>query len=385
MQTGSKELIRDINSNLVLETIIDSGPISRANISKKLGLTKATISAIVQNLIAKKLVIEIGSDDTSYGRKPILLTFHKKAGYAISIDFGEKICSAILTDLKGEVQQLKQIRTPKESYKIIEELILLINSMLIQISNTPYGLIGICIGIHGVTQNNTILFTPYYDITQIDFTKQLNDYYHVPIYLENEANLSVIAEHSFIFDYPNIANVSIHTGVGLGLILNHKLYKGYSGYAGEFGHTIIEINGRPCPCGNFGCLEQYISEQALLTEFASKKNIDMVSFHSFLKYYQQKDKDALETMHTFLVYMTAAINNILNTYNPEIIIINSSFTNQIPDLTKQLEHSLKSKMNHYIKIIPSQLENSSILLGGICTVIQKFLGINYLPLKYFDS
>lgn len=385
MQTGSKKLIRDINSNLVLETIINSDPISRANISKKLGLTKATISAIVQNLIAKKLVIEIGSDNTSYGRKPILLMFHKKAGYAISIDFGEKICSAILTDLKGETQQLKQIRTPKELHKIIEELILLINSMLIQIPNTPYGLIGICIGIHGVTQDNKILFAPYYDIASIDFVKQLNDYYHVPVYLENEANLSVIAEHSFMFDSANIATINIHTGVSLGCILNHKLYTGYSGHAGEFGHTIIDINGRPCPCGNLGCLEQYISEQAILTEFASKKNIDIISFHSFMEYYYKKDKDALESINTFLIYMTVAINNILNSYNPEIIIINSSFTNQIPDLTNQLKHSLKSKTNHYINIVPSQLENSSTLLGGICIVIQKFLDMDYLSFKRFDS
>ena len=79
MITGSKELIRDINTRLVLETIINNGSISRAAIAKHLGLTKATISAIVQELIVKRLVIEIGSDDTSHGRKPILLSLNKKA------------------------------------------------------------------------------------------------------------------------------------------------------------------------------------------------------------------------------------------------------------------------------------------------------------------
>ena len=95
MVTGSKELIRDINTKLVLETIINNTAISRAAIAKYLGLTKATISAIVQELINKKLVIEIGSDDTSLGRKPILLSINKKAGYVLCIDIGVDTISAL--------------------------------------------------------------------------------------------------------------------------------------------------------------------------------------------------------------------------------------------------------------------------------------------------
>ena len=81
MKIGSNELIRDINSKLILDTIIKNQPISRASISKELGLTKATVSTIVQELINQHLIIEIGCDDTSLGRKPILLSFHKKQQY----------------------------------------------------------------------------------------------------------------------------------------------------------------------------------------------------------------------------------------------------------------------------------------------------------------
>ena len=72
MVTGSRELIREMNRRLVLETVINDGPLSRAAISKKLGLTKATISAIVQDLLEEQYIEEIGSDQTQYGRKPIL-------------------------------------------------------------------------------------------------------------------------------------------------------------------------------------------------------------------------------------------------------------------------------------------------------------------------
>ena len=81
MVTGSRELIREMNRRLVLETVINDGPLSRAAISKKLGLTKATISAIVQDLLEEQYIEEIGSDQTQYGRKPILLQFCRQNGY----------------------------------------------------------------------------------------------------------------------------------------------------------------------------------------------------------------------------------------------------------------------------------------------------------------
>lgn len=388
MQIGSKELIRDINSTLVLETILHSQSISRANIAKKLGLTKATISAIVTDLIAKHLVVEIGSDDTSYGRKPILLKFNQKAGYIISIDLGKKNCCAILTDLTGEEKLLKQIllppptpNSPSKGEHLLEDLFSLIDSMLIKTTETPYGLVGICVGIHGITKENQIIFSPYYDIASINLATPLEQHYHVPIFLENEANLSVLGEYSFMFHYPNIANISIHNGVGLGLILDHKLYKGYSGQAGEFGHTIIEIDGRPCPCGNFGCLEQYASERIVLRNFGQLKGLDSPSFSIFLDYYNKQDSDARYIVEQFTKYMKIAVNNIINIYNPNIIIINSSFTNYIPSITESIKGGLRSKINTFTEIVPSYLQDSSILLGGVCVVMKHFLGINYINLQ----
>lgn len=381
MVTGSKELIRDINTHLVLETIIHNTSISRAAIAKHLGLTKATISAIVQDLINRKLVIEIGSDDTNLGRKPILLSLNKKAGYVICIDIGVTTISALACDLLGEDYTLKQIKTPKNVTHLIEVLVQLIESMNDR-GNTPYGLVGITLGIHGVTNNNQVSFTPYYKLSGMNLAQTLEQHFNTPVYLENEANLSVIGEKTFIYDYPNIANISVHSGIGLGIIINQQLYTGYSGRAGEFGHTIIEIDGRQCPCGNQGCLEQYVSERVLLGELAISKSLPEISFEQFKTLYQENDRDAVTLMNKFVKYMSVGINNIINAYNPDIVIINSSFTIAFPELTSQIEEALKSKMNTYISIEPSVLQDTSILLGGICVAIKAFLGIDKLKLNY---
>ncbi|BCN32147.1 ROK family transcriptional regulator [Anaeromicropila herbilytica] len=381
MITGSKELIRDINSNLVLESIINSNPISRATISKNLGLTKATISAIVQELINKNLVMEIGSDDTSLGRKPILLSFNQNAGYAICIDLAVDTLSALISDLQGESCRLKQVKTPKYHEEFVPVIIKLVESLLEDTKNTPYGLVGITLGIHGVTSNNKIIFTPYYDLTSIDLTTELSNYFKVPVFVENEANLSVIGEKTFMYDYPNIVNISVHSGVGLGLMVDNELYNGFSGHAGEFGHTIIEIDGRLCPCGNHGCLEQYASERVLLQEFADLKGLDKVEFDYFSSMYQTGDRDAINIIHKFVKYMTVCVNNILNAYNPDIIIINSLFTIYFPNLITKIEASLTSRMNTFDQIVPSALQDTSILLGGICVAIKSFLGVNKLQLS----
>jgi predicted NBD/HSP70 family sugar kinase len=380
MVTGSKELIRDINTNLVLETIINHTAISRAAIAKHLGLTKATISAIVQELINKKLVIEIGSDDTNLGRKPILLSLHKKAGYVICIDIGVDTISALVSDLIGEDCSLKQIKTPKNSSNIINVLIQLVESMKLP-KDTPYGLVGITLGIHGVITNNQVTFTPYYNLTGINLSEGLEQHFNTPVFLENEANLSVIGEKTFQYDYANIANISVHSGIGLGIIINQQLYTGYNGRAGEFGHTIIELDGRQCPCGNKGCLEQYVSERTLLREFADSKGLEEVSFEDFRIAYEATDPDALRIMDKFIKYMSVGINNILNAYNPDIVIINSSFTIFFPHITELIEAALSSKMNSYQRIVPSILQDTSILLGGICVAIKGFLGIDILKLN----
>jgi predicted NBD/HSP70 family sugar kinase len=380
MITGSKELIRDINTKLVLETIINNNTISRAAIAKHLGLTKATISAIVQDLISKKLVIEIGSDDTSLGRKPILLSLNKKTGYVICIDIGAGTISALLSDLAGEDCTLKQIKTPKNSVNIINELINLIESMRLP-KDTPYGLVGITLGIHGVVADNQVSFTPYYNLTGINLAKELEQHFNAPVYLENEANLSVIGEKTFQYDYSNIAYVSIHSGIGLGLIINDQLYTGFNGRAGEIGHTVIEINGRLCPCGNRGCLEQYASERSLLAEYAQMKGLSESDFYQFKAAYVQKDPDAVKIMDDFIKYISIGVNNILNAYNPEIVIINSSFTISFPEILEHIEASLSSRMNSYVKIVPSVLQDTSILLGGICVAIKNFLGIELLKLR----
>jgi predicted NBD/HSP70 family sugar kinase len=373
MITGSKELIRDINTSLVTNMIIEKGPISRATIAKELGLTKATISAIVQNLLDKKLVKETGTADIPSGRKPVMLEFCYDCGYAISVDLSATHIRVLTAHLGGGNCNLTEYPTSNQRDNVISELISCIAAQIAFVPASPYGVVGITIGIHGIINKNTILFTPYSPYSNLDIQGELEQYFEIPVLVENEANLSILGEYIFHYPVSNMVGISVHAGIGLGIIINGEVYHGVNGYAGEFGHSIIEIDGRSCPCGNHGCFEQYASERVLLEELARLKNLSFLSSDDFVKLYTKHDKDALYIMELFVKFMSIGVRNIMNTLNPELIIVNSSFTMNFPTIVNRIQESVTGNIHKPCNIVPSKLQDMSILLGGICMSRNLFL------------
>lgn len=376
MLTGSQELIRDINTESVIRTIIQDGPISRAAISSHLGLTKATVSAIVQVLIDRSLIREIGSDDTKKGRKPILLQINKECGYVISLDLSTDNITLMTANLMGENCTLKQYPAPEEK-ELLPCLISYIQEAADHLPDSEYGLLGIALGIHGVVHHNKIVFLPYSSYQDIDLTTPLEEHFHVPVMMENEANLSVLGEWAHCHNTNEMLYISIHSGIGVGIIMRNQLIKGKNGYAGEFGHSIIEIDGRPCPCGNCGCLEQYASERALFADLAAIKKMP-VTADLFGTLYLNNDPDARYLMERFIKYMSIGINNLLNTFNPDIIVLNSVLNMYHPNLCADIMEHLHNKMKKYCHLIPSSLQDTAVLLGGVYLIHNRFLYPNQL-------
>lgn len=381
MITGSKELIRDINRNLILESIINAGSVSRAKLAQITGLTKATVSTIVAELIDQELVLEIGSDNTSLGRKPILLTFNPSCGHVISVDLNTTTISVLISDLRGMHCSLTLHEHTISNETILPYLYEILRDTVATISDSKHGVIGICIGIHGTVFNNNILFSPYAPYEGLPFQSYLQDLLEIPVFLENEANLSVIGEQTFCYNVPNLIGISVHSGIGVGIIINQDLYKGHNGNAGEFGHTIVERGGRLCPCGNRGCLEQYASERIILQQYRDFYDLPSISLDAFLDAYTKNDTCAISLIDDFISYMAITINNLLATFNPNMIVINSSFIINIPSLLAKLQERLQSRLSSNCTLVPSGLQDTSILLGGVCVCTKNFLGIEHFSFQ----
>lgn len=379
MPIANQEMIRDNNRRLVLEYLVNHPPVSRAELAKQLKLTKATISNIVQELLEQNLILEIGSAKTAIGRKPILLQFHKNCGYALAIDVRPSGIITLSADLKGENCKVREYEFHKDKplLPILKEIIA---CQIDAYSHTPYGIVGIAVGIYGVVSKNQIIFTPYYPKPEPNLGQILEDTFHIPVIVENESNLSVLGESAFHFGYKNMIHINVHDGIGMGILIGDHLYKGHDGYAGEFGHTILFPDGKPCPCGNKGCLELYASEKAILEEYAKRMHRPLVTIDEFLVDYQKKIPDALEMMDLFVKYMSIGINNIINTFNTDLIVINSFFSNYIPDINSRILEYLSRHQNRDCKIIPSKLQDLSGLMGGIRVCVECFLDIQHLQI-----
>ena len=379
MISGSQEMIRDIKRRLVLEKIVNNGPISRAALAKALHLTKATISNIVQELLDQKLVTEIGSGDTAMGRKPIMLAFPQDSGHALAVNIGVDQITLLTSDLKGQNCAVREYPFPQRE-PLLKYLTRVLHSTIDSLPATTHGVVGISIAIYGVVYQNTLLFTPYYKMPQPDLCSLLEEEFGIPVKAENEANLSVLGESAFHFNYQDMIMINVHDGIGMGILIQGHLYTGHNGYAGEFGHTILYPNGKLCPCGNRGCIEQYASETAILKEYARRRYLPSITLDDFLYAYRSNEPVALDMMDLFVQYMSIAINNVQNTFNADLIVLNSAFTNYIPDLIQRIQNSLGTMQNRDCRVILSQLQDISGLIGGVRISVENFLEIEHLKI-----
>lgn len=384
MPIANQEMIRDNNRRLVLEYLVNNPPVSRADLAKQLTLTKATISNIVQDFLEQKLIQEIGSAKTAMGRKPILLEFNKRCGHALAIDVRPHQVITLVADLKGENCQVQEYPFSKDTnlFSLLKEIV---SENIRTYSQTPYGIVGVAVGIYGVVRQNQILFTPYYPLPDANLGKLLENEFHIPVIVENESNLSVLGESAFHYGYKNMIHINVHDGIGMGILIGEHLYKGHDGYAGEFGHTILFPDGKPCPCGNRGCLELYTSEKAILEEYSARTRKESVTIDEFLRDYQRKVPEALEMMDLFVKYMSIGMNNIINTFNTDLIVLNSFFSNNIPDINSRILDYLSRHQNRNCKIIPSKLQDISGLIGGIRVCVEHFLDIRHLQIQTMHS
>lgn len=373
MNTGNQEFIRELNRAHVLETLIHSSPLSRADLAKKCHLTKATISAIVQELLDAHFICEIGNGETALGRKPILLQFNQTCGYAISIDIGVHAFTVLISDLKGENCTLKEYK--RDGFEItVDELSQIISHTITAIPSCPYGVIGICLGVYGVVDGKEVLFTPHYHLeNKKNFCRLLEKRFQIPFFIENDANLSVLGESVLHYDKKNMIYLNIHSGIGSGILIDGKVFKGKRGYAGEIGHTILVPNGRPCSCGNRGCLEQYASETAILKDYALTKGLSSVSIEDFVRDYQGGFPNAQKLMDDFILYMSICINNLILTYNPELIVLNSSFTSYIPGICERIRDALENVNRDSVCLVTGDMQDVSELLGGIAICSHHFI------------
>jgi len=393
---GKPSVIKRINMSQILDVIRKKGPISRSEIAEITNLTPATITNITSELINAKLIVEGEAGESSGGRKPIMLRIRCDYYRVIGVYIGSRKLKIMASDLMANSKYSKQIAYEKEQVTYQEILQILDDEIKIiksKYQNKGKKIVGIGVGINGVvdTQEGTLIFAPNLGWRNVNIKQDFEQKFNIPVFVDNNTRTMALGE-SWFGTGKNIKNffcINIDYGVGGSLFIDEKVYRGTSFGAGEIGHTTVDVNGEICSCGNRGCLETVASVKALrkkvyegylsnvnssIFEGEEIQSVDDIRSSQIFEAANNGDQFAISLIKETGEKIGIGIANIINTFNPEMVVINGEIisTGEIllePIVTTVMKRGFRSSVNA-TRIVLSKLGNMAYLKGAIVLATQ---------------
>lgn len=367
MATSRKDL-RKANERLVLKEIISNGPLSRSQVSRNLSLNKVTVSEILNDFVADKSVIEVGTGNStkSGGRRPTLLTINPKYGYFICIDLGPDQIKIMSTYCNGSIKQFTEIKN--DDYSIEEIIDLLITQVKNhQIDDTIHSLLGISIAFYGIVYQKKVLYSPFIDLKGYELDEVFSKEFNVPIVVCNEANANAIYQRDFNSDEDchNLICVSLHKGVGAGIILNDILYTGTRGEAGEIGNMIIQHGQQR----KIARAEEFCSESNVIKHLRQSTENPNLSLAQIADKYNH-DQQITATLNDFTRNLSDIINNVIVAYAPQKIIFVSELLEAIPNLLIDIRKNIHQLIKNNTPLQISNNTKYSTQLGSYSLLLR---------------
>jgi N-acetylglucosamine repressor len=333
---GNRDLIRAVNRSIILNEIKTYGPIARAEVARRIGLSPSTVTGITAELINKDLVFEKDMGDSSGGRRPILLAINPSGGYVIGIKLTETQAIGALTDLEATVIVKRTDKLHERNPEMVVEQLSFLISKLLKLAGLPKKkLLGVGVGLAGIvdSEQGTLRQSPFFGWRDLPLGEMLQKRVRVPVYVDNDVNTLTLAEMWFGGGQgiDSFLIVTVGRGVGLGIVVNGQFYRGVRGGAGEFGHTVIDPSGPVCECGNRGCLETYVGDPGILRMAEEAVNMGKIigpitNMSDLLVKAKAGDTGACEVFARAGNVLGQGIANLLNIFNPQKIIISGEGT-----------------------------------------------------------
>ncbi len=342
----------------ILRLIWKEHRISRADIARRTGLSRSTVTEIVDELLPTGLVAEVGVGPSQGGRPPIVLEFQYDAGTILGVDMGAAHLAVTLTDLRGHVlvwqHRAHQSRSdPTGTRALIVELCA---ACLAEKPGSRRRLVGIGIAVpcpidpKHPDDFSEVVLPDWHGRSGFE---EIAARYRVPLLVDNDANLGALAEHWWgagrgIDDF---AYVKVATGVGSGHFVRGEVYRGATGVAGEIGHVAIDSHGKPCPCGLRGCLATFVGAPALVerakelltqhpesTLWGAPPTIDAIEDAALAG-----DPLALQIVHEAADHLGIAIAGLLNLMNPRVVILGGGLARVGDLLLEPLRNAIRNR------------------------------------------
>lgn len=332
----SAQDIRRKNRSEILRKIYFNSDISRLEVSGQLGISPATATNIVAELIERKILVETGIRRSESGRPSTLLAVNPDYGKIIGMEVGETFIRGELFDLAFNPIGTYEFAFSKDQVteqNAVEEIIRCVKTITAYANVKESEILGIGIGFPGLVDpvKGLSIFTPNWGWHNVSITKQLAAHLTAPIYIDNGAKLMAVGESLFGAGrgLNHFVVLLMGTGVGTGIIANGKLFRGSSNSAGEFGHTTINPTGPLCRCGNHGCMEVYLGAPGIISRYQQLSqgvlphggNDQIESIRQIIILSETGDHAAAQVIEETIGYLGICIANIINLINPDQVLI----------------------------------------------------------------
>ncbi len=316
--------MREMNESIVLGLIRRHEAISRVEIARAAQLSAATVTSITTSLIAHGLVREKATGVSTGGRRPILLSFNRKAGIAVGIKITERQLVCVATDLAGAEE--KRNRVPLADGAQPADVVALIAAEVARLREAyaPRRVFGVGVGIAGVVDrpSGVCRLSPFLHWQNVPLRAALEAVIPEPVVVENDVNTLTFAFRSDVVpsSVSSFLAVTFGRGIGLGMILNGVPFRGARGQGGELGHITVESDGSLCECGKRGCLEAVASMPALIQEAARLvgKPLTEQGFRELVLVRDSRVAGLTDRMANVFGEALAILVNILN---PDMVVL----------------------------------------------------------------
>ncbi|MBF0278153.1 MAG: ROK family transcriptional regulator [SAR324 cluster bacterium] len=391
MAVANRELIREINQFSILNTIRTSNAISRVEIARITGISRASVTGITARLISENLIFEKEIQDSSLrGRRRVMLALNPDAVYVVGVKISAFKVSFAVTNMEaGILSSLAiPIQTGKRPVEYIANLIEdgirhCVEEAQLQLKQIS----GIGIGIPGFIDSRSGIchWTPLYQKGEIPLRDLIQERLKISTYIENDANTITLGEQWFGQGkgIDNFIVVTIEHGIGMGIVINSQMYRGVKSIGAECGHMVLIPEGTLCRCGKKGCLEAYVSDVSILElarqAHADQKwhadNIEQLTIEKVTALAQKGQPVLRSIFKKAGEILGIGLSNLIHIFNPERIIITGEGVRAGDMLFVPMREAVNRHSHHEMlssaKILIQKWDDTDWARGAASLVLQE--------------
>lgn len=386
--------VRRHNLALVLQRVAAHDRVSRAEVARLTGLTKGTVSVLVHDLLSAGLLVELGPQSSGQiGRPSTALSLNGDRLCGIGVDIGVDYLAVCVSDLLHRVRYQRIESADNRDARpahVLDRAARLVAGAVHAARGEGLAATGICVAVPGMLQGDggRLLVAPnlgWSDVGIIDELTRRLATPDLPVRADNEANLAALAE-LWLGDGTRDGDyvyVSGEVGIGAGIVVGGRLFRGSRGFAGEIGHIVVDPHGPLCSCGGRGCLERVAGQEAILAAAGLPTTVATSIGHSesplpdLIRLLERGDAAATSALAEAGTALGIALADVINVLDLDTIVLGGIYGPFTPSLIAALERELDRQVmaarERAVRLRPSTLGPDAVVRGAAACVVQRIL------------